>query len=92
MQNERCYLEDPDTVAALRSQNSTLDELLSDFVNAVHDTVRRRAKTPVVWEEMVLNHDLRLGQDVIVTVWINSVRERKVNQNDFRERVALAFG
>lgn len=55
------------------SRNATLDDLLEEFVNGVHDTVRRDHKTPVVWEEMVLNHELNLGKDTIVTVWISSV-------------------
>ena len=55
------------------SRNATLDDLLGEFVNGVHGTVRQHDKIPVVWEEMVLNHELNLGEDTIVTVWISSV-------------------
>jgi len=73
IQNERCYLDDPYTAAAMAARNATLDELLADFVSGLHSSVRANGKTPVVWEEAVLNHDLALGKDAVVTVWINSV-------------------
>ena len=57
----------------MRSRNATLDDLLGEFVIGTHDTVRQHGKIPVVWEEMVLKHDLHLGKDTIVTVWISSV-------------------
>lgn len=74
----------------MRSRNATLDNLLGEFVNGVHDTVRTHDKTPVVWEEMVLNHELNLGKDTIVTVWISSVstaaRSAKSSSDDSLER------
>ncbi|GAA5980843.1 hypothetical protein JCM10908_003888 [Rhodotorula pacifica] len=82
--NERCYLEDEDTSAAMLRYNSTLDDLLSEFVNGVHDSIRERAKTPVVWEEMVLKHDLDLGDDVVVMVWISSANARAVADKGHR--------
>ncbi|BGP36456.1 Glucosamine-6-phosphate isomerase (Glucosamine-6-phosphate deaminase) (GNPDA) (GlcN6P deaminase) [Rhodotorula kratochvilovae] len=82
--NERCYLDDPDTSAAMAAQNATLDELLSVFVHSIHDSLRKKGKTPVVWEEMVLKHDLRLGKDTVVTVWINSSNVRAVAEQGYR--------
>ncbi|KPV78194.1 glycoside hydrolase family 20 protein [Rhodotorula graminis WP1] len=82
--NERCYLDDPATSAILAAQNVTIDQLLSRFVNGIHDTVREGGKEPVVWEEMVLKHDLDLGSDVVVMVWINSSNVRAVADKGHR--------
>lgn len=73
-QNTACYLEDPETAAAMLANSTTLDSLLSTFVHSLHDAVRKESKIPVVWEEMILKHDLGLKNDTIVTVWISSVR------------------
>lgn len=72
-QNQRCYLEDPDTSAAVEARDVSLDDLLGEFVEGVHSAIRKQGKTPVVWEEMVLNHELGLDADVVVMVWISSV-------------------
>ncbi|TNY19585.1 beta-hexosaminidase [Rhodotorula diobovata] len=82
--NERCYLDDPYTAAAMAARNATLDELLADFVSGLHSSVRANGKTPVVWEEAVLNHDLALGKDAVVTVWINSSNVRAVADKGYR--------
>ncbi|POY75348.1 putative Beta-N-acetylhexosaminidase [Rhodotorula taiwanensis] len=76
--NQRCYLEDPDTSAALEARNVSLDDLLGEFVEGVHSAIRKQGKTPVVWEEMVLNHELGLDADVVVMVWISSANVRAV--------------
>ncbi|BGP12495.1 Glucosamine-6-phosphate isomerase (Glucosamine-6-phosphate deaminase) (GNPDA) (GlcN6P deaminase) [Rhodosporidiobolus nylandii] len=70
--NEACYLEDPVVSAALEDQSKTIDELLGDFIDGLHGAVRDAGKIPVVWEEMVLNHDLLLGNDTVVLVWVSS--------------------
>ncbi|GAA5964192.1 hypothetical protein JCM8115_002822 [Rhodotorula mucilaginosa] len=82
--NERCYLEDEDTAAVMRSRNATLDDLLGEFVIGTHDTVRQHGKIPVVWEEMALKHELNLGKDTIVTVWISSANVRAVAEQGHR--------
>ncbi|KAK4055282.1 Glucosamine-6-phosphate isomerase (Glucosamine-6-phosphate deaminase) (GNPDA) (GlcN6P deaminase) [Microbotryomycetes sp. JL201] len=83
--NENCYLEDKKTQQEMEKRgNATLDLLLTDFVGSVHDRLRHERKTPVVWEEMVLNHELSLGLDTIVTVWISSANVRAVANKGFR--------
>jgi hexosaminidase len=50
-----------------------LDSLLSTFINGLHKSVRKAGKTPVVWEELVLDHSLDLEEETVVLSWINSV-------------------
>ncbi|GAA5900768.1 hypothetical protein JCM5296_004890 [Sporobolomyces johnsonii] len=82
--NALCYLQDPDVSVAMAAHNATLDDLLSEFVRGTHETLRKVGKTPVVWEEMVLKHDLGLGEDTIVTVWMSSANVRAVAEQGYR--------
>lgn len=58
-QNDACYEEDPTTSGALLTKNTTLDDLLSAFVEGVHHELRAAGKTPVVWEEVRFSLSLR---------------------------------
>ncbi|BGO94733.1 Glucosamine-6-phosphate isomerase (Glucosamine-6-phosphate deaminase) (GNPDA) (GlcN6P deaminase) [Rhodotorula toruloides] len=82
--NKRCYLDDPETSAALESRNSTVDELLDEFVRGLHETLVESNKTPVVWEELVLKHDLSLAKETVVMVWIDSANVRAVADKGHR--------
>ncbi|GAA5828109.1 hypothetical protein JCM11251_002593 [Rhodosporidiobolus azoricus] len=70
--NERCYLEDPVVSSILAERNTTVRALLTDFVGGLHDAVRQGGKTPMVWEEMVLEFSLPLNNDTVVLVWKTS--------------------
>uniref|UniRef100_A0A0K3CA31 Beta-hexosaminidase n=1 Tax=Rhodotorula toruloides TaxID=5286 RepID=A0A0K3CA31_RHOTO len=82
--NERCYLDDPETKTALEARNATVDELLGEFVRGLHDTLLVSDKTPVVWEELVLKHDLGLANETVVMVWIDSANVRAVADKGHR--------
>ncbi|KAL8755244.1 MAG: hypothetical protein Q9184_004854 [Pyrenodesmia sp. 2 TL-2023] len=49
--------------------SAILQPLLQRFVNYNHDYVRAAGMTPIVWEEMLLQWNLTLGQDVVVQTW-----------------------
>ncbi|POW01874.1 hypothetical protein PSHT_12341 [Puccinia striiformis] len=71
--NKRCYEEDEPTQISLHQKNQTFNQALSRFVLSTHETIRRSGKTPVVWEELVLDEGLPLSTDhTIVSVWRNS--------------------
>lgn len=70
----------PATVAS----DAALNAALSTFVTGVHDALRKKGKVPVVWEEMVLAHDIALGKDTIVMVWISSSHVASVAREGFR--------
>ncbi|GAA5866405.1 hypothetical protein JCM1840_001305 [Sporobolomyces johnsonii] len=82
--NTACYTSDPVTGRILNSSSSSLDDLLGTFVAGVHETVRAEGKTPVVWEELVLDHGLELGQDTIVLVWVSSANIRATANLGYR--------
>ncbi|KAL9016484.1 MAG: hypothetical protein Q9185_006177 [Variospora sp. 1 TL-2023] len=54
----------------VRSNASTvLKPLLQAFIDFNHGYVRAAGMTPMVWEEMLLQRNLTLGQDVVVQAW-----------------------
>lgn len=82
--NQNCYKTDQPTQDALKDQNITLTEALFNFVNQTHDALRELGKTPVIWEELVLDEDLKLGLDTIVAVWRSSANARSVLDKGYR--------
>ncbi|BGP28592.1 Glucosamine-6-phosphate isomerase (Glucosamine-6-phosphate deaminase) (GNPDA) (GlcN6P deaminase) [Rhodotorula toruloides] len=89
--NERCYLDDPETKTALEARNATVDELLGEYVTGLHDALVESNKTPVVWEELVLKHDLGLANETVVMVWLDSANVRAVADKGYRIIHAAPF-
>ncbi|TCD65815.1 N-acetyl-glucosamine-6-phosphate deacetylase [Steccherinum ochraceum] len=82
--NANCYDQDAETQQILNSTGQTLEQALSGFVGATHTALRSVGKTPVVWEEMVLDHDIELENDTVVMVWISSQNAAAVAEKNFR--------
>ncbi|KAJ3566880.1 hypothetical protein NP233_g6720 [Leucocoprinus birnbaumii] len=82
--NTNCYAKDTQTQQDLKSQNKTLEQVLDTFTQATHSALRAAGKTPVVWEEMALEHQVKLSNDTIVLVWISSDHVAAVAQKGFR--------
>ncbi|KAF2711359.1 glycoside hydrolase family 20 protein [Pleomassaria siparia CBS 279.74] len=51
------------------SDPAVLQPLMQKFVDRNHDQVRSLGLTPIVWEEMLLDWNLTLGEDVVVQSW-----------------------
>ncbi|TFY71905.1 hypothetical protein EVG20_g1110 [Dentipellis fragilis] len=82
--NTNCYNQDPETQQALNASGKTLTEALDSFVQATHTAVKAQGKTPVVWEEMVLDYNVTLANDTIVMVWISSANAAAVAAKGFK--------
>lgn len=82
--NTNCYAKDNLTQEDLASQGKTLEEALDTFTQATHSALADAGKTPVVWEEMALEHQVNLRNDTIVLVWISSEHVGSVAQKGFR--------
>ncbi|VDC07078.1 unnamed protein product [Peniophora sp. CBMAI 1063] len=78
--NTPCYTDDAETQQALQSSGQDLTQALQGFVDTMHDALREKEKTPVVWEEMVLDYNLTLPTDVPVLVWVSSENVASVAQ------------
>lgn len=64
--NLRCYAQDPVTQADLKASGRTIEEALDVFTQKTHAAIMLEGKTPAVWEEMVLNHDVTLSNETVV--------------------------
>ncbi|KAF9468709.1 N-acetylhexosaminidase [Collybia nuda] len=82
--NTNCYAKDSQTQADLKSSGKTLEQALSTFTQATHKSLTDLGKTPVVWEEMVLEHTVTLPKDTVVMVWISSQHAASVASKNFR--------
>ncbi|TRM62143.1 N-acetylhexosaminidase [Schizophyllum amplum] len=82
--NTACYMGDLQTQADLAASGMTLEEALDVFVHATQDALADEGKAPVVWEEMVLAHNLTLSKETVVMVWISSEHAAEIVKRDFR--------
>ncbi|KAF9234697.1 glycoside hydrolase family 20 protein [Melanogaster broomeanus] len=82
--NTNCYADDYPTQQQLNATNMTLNGALNTFTETTHAALIAEGKTPVVWEEMVLNWNLTLSNETIVMVWISSEDAAAVAERGFR--------
>ncbi|KAF8606798.1 glycoside hydrolase family 20 protein [Ceratobasidium sp. AG-I] len=82
--NARCYEEDQPTQDELKKQGLDIEGALDVFTNVTHKAVRSAGRTPVVWEEMVLDHNVTLPKDTIALVWISSANVAAVVNKGYR--------
>ncbi|KAJ3732372.1 N-acetylhexosaminidase [Lentinula guzmanii] len=82
--NTECYAIDDSTQADLNATGKTLEQALDTFTQSVHSVLENSGKTPVVWEEMVLDFNLTLSNNTIVMVWISSADAAAVADKGFR--------
>ncbi|KZP12522.1 glycoside hydrolase family 20 protein [Athelia psychrophila] len=82
--NAACYTQDTLTQQQLNKTGQTISQALSNFTVTTHAALEAKGKTPVVWEEMVLAHNVTLANDTIVVVWISSDNVAAVAQKGFR--------
>ncbi|PVF96209.1 putative exochitinase [Serendipita vermifera] len=83
--NMRCYQEDPVVQASLNSTGRTMQQALATFTSDTHKTLLDNGKTPVVWQEMVLDHgELGLSDHTVVLVWISSADAKAVVEAGYK--------
>ncbi|PPQ70615.1 hypothetical protein CVT25_011981 [Psilocybe cyanescens] len=70
--NVNCYTQDSQTQTDLKASGKTLEQALDTFTQATHGALKAIGKTPVVWEEMALEHNVTLSNQTVVMVWISS--------------------
>ncbi|EGG04494.1 family 20 glycoside hydrolase, partial [Melampsora larici-populina 98AG31] len=60
-----------------------LTQVWFNFVNQTCNALFAIGKTPVIWEELVLDDNLTLGLDTIVTVWPSSANAQDVGDKGY---------
>ncbi|KAK0464781.1 beta-hexosaminidase [Desarmillaria tabescens] len=83
--NFNCYDQDEVTQADLAARGITITQALGLFTEATHGVLRAAGKTPVVWEEMLLDYNITtLGNDTVVMVWLSSEHAAAVAERGFK--------
>ncbi|KAG1802560.1 glycoside hydrolase family 20 protein [Suillus subaureus] len=82
--NTNCYTDDYPTQQQLNSTGTTLNDALDTFTQSTHGALIAQGKTPVVWEEMVLDWNITLSNETIVMIWISSADAAAVVEKGFR--------
>ncbi|KZV60321.1 glycoside hydrolase family 20 protein [Peniophora sp. CONT] len=83
--NTACYEADETSMSILNSTGQTLYGALSNFTATTHAALIDTGKTPVVWEEMVLQYNVTtLSNDTLVLVWISSDNVVSVAQKGYK--------
>ncbi|CAJ0838021.1 8977_t:CDS:10 [Entrophospora sp. SA101] len=83
--NINCWMSD-ESISDYIANNpgTTGDTLIEKFYNELHNVVRKQGKTPMIWEEAIVNHKLKLPSDVVVQVWTNAKHVKKVVNQGYR--------
>ncbi|KAG2139125.1 glycoside hydrolase family 20 protein [Suillus bovinus] len=82
--NTNCYVDDYLTQQQLNRTGMTLNGALDRFTQTTHGALIAQGKTPVVWEEMVLDWNITLSNETIVMIWISSEDAAAVAGSGFR--------
>lgn len=88
--NIPCYVNDPIVSAAAKNRSSDgnvttgVELLLADWVQGLHKVVRQEKKTPIVWEEMLLDHKTGIDKDTWVQVWTSSDNVKAVASQGYK--------
>ncbi|KAK7689861.1 hypothetical protein QCA50_006500 [Cerrena zonata] len=69
---------------SLNATGKTLEQALDTFTQTTHKAIEDLGKTPVVWEEMVLVHNVTLNPETIALVWISSDNVKAVAEKGFK--------
>ncbi|TDL19714.1 N-acetylhexosaminidase [Rickenella mellea] len=84
--NANCTANDKISQAALRMSGKSAEQALNVFMTEVQGAVKRVGKTPVVWDDMLLDktRNVQLTNDTIVMVWHNEDAAVKVVEKGFK--------
>jgi hexosaminidase len=64
--NQKCYEDDAETQKILKEKGWTIENALDTFTQKNHAELRKQNKTAVVWEEMLLEHNVTLASNTVV--------------------------
>lgn len=64
--------------SVMSKEKAVLQPLIQKLVDFNHGKIRAAGLAPIVWEEMLLEWDLDLGDDVIVQSWLDAASLAKI--------------
>jgi hexosaminidase len=88
--NTHCYESHKETAEYMKQHQITAKQLIGSFIQRLHQITRQNNKTPVTWEEALLNYEVNMDPNTIVQVWTNSENVKKVVEKKLRTIVSPA--
>lgn len=64
--NTRCYAVDDVVQGAFNKTGQTFEQALDNFTQKTHAALLESGKIPVVWQEMVTDHQVKLDPRTVV--------------------------
>ncbi|KAG0286898.1 hypothetical protein BGZ97_007270, partial [Linnemannia gamsii] len=70
--------DDTKATRTMKGRQSGEDKLLELYLDRIFAMFIAQGKRPIVWEEMALEHNVRLPSSAIIQVWKNAINAKKV--------------
>ncbi|KAI8847867.1 glycoside hydrolase superfamily [Chytridium lagenaria] len=67
--NSACYSDNPTISSHMSRTSKSVNDLISDFLVSLHTVLFPLSRTPMHWEEAVLEHKANLDKRTIVQTW-----------------------
>ncbi|KAI0220823.1 Glucosamine-6-phosphate isomerase (Glucosamine-6-phosphate deaminase) (GNPDA) (GlcN6P deaminase) [Massospora cicadina] len=68
----------------LKDKNMTLEAIFTEFASKMHQRASLKHKSIMVWQEILLNHNVTLPKDALVQVWLGAEDTKKVIERGHR--------
>lgn len=79
-----CMEADVEMQRLLRERNMTLEESFSNFTLTNNNNLIKAGHSPVVWEEIIVDHNVPLDKATIVNAWVNYTSTQEVADKGYR--------
>lgn len=76
--NLRCWNNTKSIRDYVEAKGVTLDLLLTDFATKMHRRAEKHKKSIMVWQEILLNHNIPLPEDTLVQVWLGAEDTKRI--------------
>ncbi|KAI0235238.1 Glucosamine-6-phosphate isomerase (Glucosamine-6-phosphate deaminase) (GNPDA) (GlcN6P deaminase), partial [Massospora cicadina] len=68
----------------LKNKNMTSKAIFTEFASKMHQRASLKHKSIMVWQEILLNHNVTLPKDALVQVWLEAEDTKKVIERGHR--------
>ncbi|KAI9293413.1 hypothetical protein K502DRAFT_325348, partial [Neoconidiobolus thromboides FSU 785] len=82
--NYKCWNTSEKIRNYVRDNKVTLESLLNVFAEGMHKRAIENKKSIMVWEEIILQHNVTLPKDSLVQVWLGAEDTKKVIERGYR--------
>ncbi|KAJ9089787.1 Glucosamine-6-phosphate isomerase (Glucosamine-6-phosphate deaminase) (GNPDA) (GlcN6P deaminase) [Entomophthora muscae] len=81
--NQKCWDEDENIQKYVKENDIDSKSLLDGFAKKMHDHAKEKKRSILVWEEMVLNHNVSLPKDTLVQIWNQAEKVKEIIEKGY---------